>query len=103
MVGAGTGLAPFRSFWQERKVNKDMMNVPKGQDDKIWGEMIFYFGCRKSSEDELYKKEIEQMVNEGVITSYYPAYSREPHQKKVDLNKNKFFYFEDFKSFDYVY
>lgn len=84
MVGAGTGLAPFRSFWQERKVDKDMINVPKGQMDRGWGEMILYFGCRRSSEDELYKREIEQMLKEGVITSYYPAYSREPEFKKVN-------------------
>ena len=48
-----------------------------------WGKMILYFGCRRSSEDELYRNEIDQMVKEGVITSYYPAYSREPYKKKV--------------------
>ncbi len=103
MVGAGTGLAPFRSFWQDRKVDKEMISVSKGQDKKIWGEMIFYFGCRNSFEDELYKKEIEQMVNEGVITMYYPAYSREPNHKKVELNENLFLYLKDFKSFNHFF
>ena len=83
MVGAGTGLAPFRSFWQDRKIDKEMLNISKELNNRGWGKMILYFGCRRSSEDELYRNEIDQMVKEGVITSYYPAYSREPNKKKV--------------------
>lgn len=82
MVGAGTGLAPFRSFWQERKVDKDMKKTAfDGKQE--WGQMVLYFGCRQLSQDELYREEILQMVNEGVIDAYYPAYSRDPKIKKV--------------------
>ena len=77
-----------------------MMNVPKGQSDRGCGEMILYFGCRRSSEDELYLKEIEQMVKEGVISSYYPAYSREPDHKKVkNLIKIKYLEFPKYLIF----
>ena len=82
MIGAGTGLAPFRSFWQERKIDKQMKKSGSGE----WGQMVLYFGCRQSSQDELYKEEILQMVNEGVITAYHPAYSRDPNIKKVRIN-----------------
>lgn len=48
MVGPGTGLAPFRGFIQERALSK--------KEGKIVGETIFYFGCRKKSEDFLYQE-----------------------------------------------
>jgi nitric-oxide synthase len=83
MVGAGTGIAPFKSFWQERKIDMDMSQTPTGVNGTRWGEMIVYFGCRQKSMDELYRSEIDQMIRDNVITSYYPAYSREPAQPKV--------------------
>ena len=78
MVGAGTGIAPFRGFWQERKKEFELFGSVNGV-----GEMVLYFGCRQSKIDELYREEIEQMVKENVITSYYTAYSREANCKKV--------------------
>lgn len=83
MVGAGTGIAPFRSYWQERKVDKQMMKSPIGQNGEGWGEMVLYFGCRRSTMDELYRKEIDKNIKDDVITSYYSAYSREPNEPKV--------------------
>lgn len=90
MIGNGTGIAPFRSFWQERKVQMEMMQIPTGLNNKGWGEVVLYFGCRQSKLDELYINEIEELIKENVISSYNPAYSREPNLKKVFklLNKN---------------
>lgn len=83
MVCAGTGLAPFRSFWQERKIDKEMIPNPSGINGVGWGKMILYFGCRQKNVDELYRNEIDQMLKENVIAEYHPAYSREPNQKKM--------------------
>ena len=92
MVGAGTGLAPFRSFWQDRKIDMEMEKLPKGQNGGGWGEISLYFGCRGSNLDELYNNEINQMINDNVITTYYPAYSREPNCKKVNKLINVYCY-----------
>jgi len=77
MVGAGTGIAPYRSFWQER-----MMQM-KEDTGSNFGEMSLYFGCRQSNIDELYKNEIDYLIKQSVITSCHTAFSREPNQKKV--------------------
>lgn len=44
----GTGLAPFRGFIQERNMSRE--------EGKTVGDTILYFGCRKKSEDYIYKE-----------------------------------------------
>ncbi len=83
MVGAGTGIAPFRSFWQERKIDIDMMQKPNGINGSCWGKMFLYFGCRHPNLDDLYRPELNQMVSDKVIKNLYSAYSREPNKPKV--------------------
>lgn len=73
MVGPGTGLAPFRGFLQKRHHQRVVEN-------KQVGESHLFYGCRKSSEDFLYREELEGYVAEGTC-KLYTAFSREQADK----------------------
>lgn len=83
MVGPGTGIAPFRSFWQQRKVDMEMNTVPTHGDRKGWGEMILYFGCRQNNVDNIYKDELAVAKNDKILKDYRISLSREAGQPKV--------------------
>ncbi|KAH9512565.1 hypothetical protein Btru_038802, partial [Bulinus truncatus] len=83
MVGPGTGIAPFRSFWQQRMIDMEMMNVPSLEDKKRFGDMVLYFGCRMARQDNIYGRELEEMEKAGVLTNFYVALSRELDLPKV--------------------
>ncbi len=51
---------------------------PEGVNGKGWGRMPLYFGCRQRDVDELYKSELEQLINGNVINAVHVAFSREP-------------------------
>lgn len=61
MVGPGTGVAPFRSFVQERvcsaKKAVEKSGTPAQEALKDWGNIWLFYGCRRSDEDFLYKSE----------------------------------------------
>lgn len=58
MVGPGTGVAPFRSFVQERVANALKAKEKLGEEAlKDWADITLYYGCRRSNEDFLYKDE----------------------------------------------
>ncbi|XP_045171466.2 nitric oxide synthase, brain-like [Mercenaria mercenaria] len=83
LVGPGTGIAPFRSFWQQRKIDMEMLREPQRGTRKGWGKIYQYFGCRNSKLDDIYKEELKQMKNEGVLTEVHTALSREPDTPKT--------------------
>ncbi|KAL6409712.1 hypothetical protein AUP68_06101 [Ilyonectria robusta] len=69
MVGAGTGMAPFRGFIFERARLKAI--------GKPVGRMILFFGCRSPDEDYLYSKELaEASAALGGLLEIVPAFSR---------------------------
>ncbi|KAK7218486.1 hypothetical protein V2G26_006489 [Clonostachys chloroleuca] len=74
MIGPGTGVAPFRGFIQERaKQAKDGVNV---------GRTLLFFGCRKSTEDFMYKSEWEEYQEAlGDKFEMVTAFSREGPKK----------------------
>ncbi|EPQ29480.1 uncharacterized protein PFL1_03235 [Pseudozyma flocculosa PF-1] len=61
MVGPGTGVAPFRSFVQERVCSAqktcDKVNQSPAEALQDWGNIWLFYGCRRSNEDFLYKDE----------------------------------------------
>eukprot|EP00798_Chlamydomonas_sp_ICE-L_P023032 gene23032-30226_t len=75
MVGPGTGLAPFRSFILERLLQEK----PDPTEAKA-GEMVLFFGCRRSDQDYLYGDVLEQWRKDGDIT-LFTAFSRQQTQK----------------------
>ncbi|XP_076850942.1 nitric oxide synthase, inducible-like isoform X2 [Brachyhypopomus gauderio] len=76
LIGTGSGIAPFRSFWQQRF--HDMNKT--GQK---WSPMMLVFGCRDPDTDHLYKEETSDMRRNGTLQSITTAYSRQPGQPKV--------------------
>ena len=60
MICAGSGIAPFRSFWQQRLCDKI-------QDNKESAEMFMFFGCRDPTHDDIYAKELQEAKQMGAI------------------------------------
>ena len=92
-ICAGTGIAPFRGFWQDmhyEKLNLKIVQPSNKINKNTSNEVNLYFGCRTSKHDELYKNEINQMMQADVIKSCHVAYSREPNKKKVYFNYSFF-------------
>lgn len=69
MVGPGTGIAPFRSFIEERSVNK------------ATGRTWLFFGDQHEASDFLYREELEKYQQDGVLTKLDTAFSRDSDQK----------------------
>lgn len=69
MIGAGTGIAPFRSFVEER--------AEAGVDGKSW----LFFGDQHFVTDFLYQTEWQRYLAEGTLTKMDIAFSRDTEQK----------------------
>ena len=69
MIGAGTGLAPFRGFLRERAALRDR-GVPIARS-------LLFFGCRDPKIDLLYADELRDYQDRGVARVEY-AFSRAP-------------------------
>ncbi|XP_033628503.1 nitric oxide synthase, brain-like [Asterias rubens] len=79
MVGPGTGIAPFRSFWQQRQID---MRMAKDLGRNNFGDMTLVFGCRKSTLDDLYRVETAEAASEGALSEVLTALSREQGKPK---------------------
>jgi NADPH-ferrihemoprotein reductase len=75
MIGPGTGIAPMRALLQERSFQR----AANGRTD--YGANVLYFGCRKSTEDYIYKDELEGFVQSKVLSKLHVAFSREGKEK----------------------
>ncbi|XP_065076781.1 nitric oxide synthase isoform X2 [Ochlerotatus camptorhynchus] len=76
LIGPGTGIAPFRSFWQEWSTIK--MELPDTKIPKVW----LFFGCRTKKVD-LYRDEKEEMLRSGILDRVFLALSREENVPKT--------------------
>ncbi|KKK08363.1 assimilatory sulfite reductase (NADPH) flavoprotein subunit [Bacillus sp. L_1B0_12] len=69
MVGPGTGIAPFRSFMQERE--------EMGANGNSW----LFFGDQHFVTDFLYQTEWQKWLKDGVLTKMDVAFSRDTEEK----------------------
>jgi cytochrome P450/NADPH-cytochrome P450 reductase len=69
MICAGTGLAPFRGFVEERALRR--------RAGEPAGEALLFFGCDHPDVDFLYRDELAAWQDEDAVT-IFPAYFRQP-------------------------
>lgn len=69
MIGAGTGVAPYRAFLQEREA--------RGAGGKAW----LFFGERNFDSDFLYQTEWQDFLKEDVLSRMNVAFSRDRAEK----------------------
>lgn len=69
MIGAGTGVAPYRGFVEER--------METGANGKNW----LFFGERNYTDDFLYQLEWQDFIEDGVLTRIDVAFSRDQPEK----------------------
>ena len=49
--------------------------------EKDLGPTVLFFGCRHEAEDYLYREELDQHMEEGVLTGLHVAFSRDQEEK----------------------
>ena len=75
MIGPGTGVVPFIAFSEERRYLKNQ------NADVELGPSILYFGCKEREHDYIYKDEISEFKDQGLLTTIHSAFSREQENK----------------------
>ena len=77
MIGAGTGVAPYRAFLEERE--------ELGTEGKSW----LFFGDQHFVTDFLYQTEWQKWLKGGVLTRMDVAFSRDTEQKVYVQHRSK--------------
>jgi cytochrome P450/NADPH-cytochrome P450 reductase len=75
MFAAGTGLAPFRGFIEQRAAL-----ISANPEIKL-AKAVLFLGCRSMTKDRLYAEEMDQWIRDGVVDVRY-AFSREPENSQ---------------------
>lgn len=69
MIGAGTGVAPYRAFMEER------------EESDVQGDSWLFFGEQHFVTDFLYQTEWQRWLKDGVLTKMDVAFSRDTAEK----------------------
>lgn len=64
LVAAGTGIAPFMGFLQERSLQPNA------------APSTLFFGCRHPEHDHIYKKELDEFLHKNVLSDVHVVFSR---------------------------
>lgn len=75
LIGAGTGVAPYRAFLQHREAND--------QKGKTW----LFFGERRFHSDFLYQVEWQKLLKDGYLEKIDVAFSRDQDKKVYVQNR----------------
>lgn len=75
MFAAGTGLAPFRGFLEQRAIQ-----LAANPDRKL-AKAVIFLGCRSKTSDRIYAEKLDRWVEAGVVDVRY-AFSREPESSE---------------------
>jgi sulfite reductase (NADPH) flavoprotein alpha-component len=75
LIGAGTGVAPYRAFLQHREANN--------QKGKTW----LFFGERRFHSDFLYQVEWQKLLKDGYLEKIDVAFSRDQQEKIYVQNR----------------
>jgi geranylgeranyl reductase family protein len=79
MIGAGTGVAPYRAFLQELAIRANGKGV--GMAESAGGrEHLLFFGCRHEKADFLYADEWQEWQEQGAL-KLVSAFSRDQEKK----------------------
>lgn len=75
MFAAGTGLAPFRGFIEQRACQL------QANPNTVLAPAHLFIGCRSPTKDRLYASELDSWAKLGAVELHY-AYSREPAESQ---------------------
>jgi sulfite reductase alpha subunit-like flavoprotein len=75
LIGPGTGISPFMGFLEHRKALASSTS-------ECAGPVVVFAGCRYNDHDWLYKKELEQLTEEGIVSNLFTAFSRDGAEKE---------------------
>jgi len=76
MVGLGTGIAPIRSFLEDKLFKKCILGIETGP-------MHVFYGCRHYKEELFYKEDWARFEAAGVLTSLTGAFQLDDPKKQV--------------------
>jgi len=80
MIGPGTGIAPMRALLQDRQHTQEQQKL-EGKPHHCTN--VLYFGCQQAEVDYLYREELADYREKGLLTDLHVAFSRkDPTQKE---------------------